>query len=251
MITLKELCTTLDELYTPNAFVDMSPNGLQVEGTKDIKKIAFAVTATTETIKQAAALGCNALIVHHGLFWSRDPYQIVGSKREKLRILLENDISLIAYHLPMDAHAVIGNNWKAALDLGLTDLAPFGIFEKAAVGVRGKIKPESRDMFKKRLEEYYKHPAHVAFGGDETIETVAIVSGGAYKLLPEAALSSIQAFVTGSFDLPAWHQAYEEKINFYALGHHATERIGPQALMAKLEKERGLSCCFIEEENPF
>lgn len=251
MISLKELLTVLDTIYAPHLFADVCPNGLQVEGSGQIEKIAFAVTATRETIQKAVMNNAKVLIVHHGIFWSRDPYPVIGSKKEKLKLLLENDISLISYHLPMDAHQVLGNNWKAALDLGLREAAPFGIFEKTPIGVRGKVEPQKREDFRKKLEDYYKHPANVALGGREIVEEIAIVSGGAYKLLTEAASSSIHAFVTGSFDLPAWHQAFEENINFFALGHHATERIGPLALKEKLERDLGVACCFIEEENPF
>jgi len=249
MTTLTELCRDLDELYSPSFFVDGCPNGLQVEGRTEIEKIAIAVTASLETIEKAALMGASALIVHHGLFWNRDPYPIKGSKKEKLATLLKHDISLIAYHLPMDGHSKCGNNWKAALDLGLSDLHPFGMVEKMAIGVKGTIKSENREDFKKRLEAYYGHDAAVAFGGKESIETVALVSGGAYKMLADA--SGLDAFITGSYDLPAWSQAFEEKINFYALGHHATERVGPLALKEKLESLYNIPCVFIEEDNPF
>jgi putative NIF3 family GTP cyclohydrolase 1 type 2 len=115
--------------------------------------------------------------------------------------------------------------------------------------VKGRIKPEHRDDFKKRLETYYGRGSAVAFGGKESIETVAIISGGAYKMLGEAA--GLDAFITGSYDLPAWNQAFEEKINFFALGHHATERVGPLALKEKLESLYNIPCVFIEEDNPF
>ena len=251
MITRKELSQVLDDLYKPNLFSDYCPNGLQVEGSADIYKIGVAVTATYETIQKAILNQCQALIVHHGLFWTRDPYPILGTKKEKLSLLLKNEISLFSYHLPMDAQSEIGNNWKAAKDLGLTDLNPFGIIEKIAVGVRGNVATQGRKDFQKRLEEYYGHAAQVAFGGDEFIDSVAIVSGGAYKLLQEAAQSSISAFVTGSYDLPAWSQAYEEEVNFFALGHHATERIGPLSLTDRLQNLHGIPSFFIEENNPF
>ena len=125
------------------------------------------------------------------------------------------------------------------------------MFEKSFIGVKGMIKPVTREAFKKRLEDYYQHAAHVAFGGEEMVERVAIVSGGAYKLLPEAAAATIQGFITGSYDLPAWDQAFEEKVNFYALGHHATERVGPLALKEHIESAFKVPCFFIEEENPF
>ncbi|CRX38440.1 Nif3-like dinuclear metal center hexameric protein [Estrella lausannensis] len=251
MITRQMLLCHLNELYAVQQFQDSCPNGLQVEGCPYIERVAVAVSATLETIQQAVRHQCQALIVHHGLFWNRDPYPVTGSKKEKLSLLLKNEISLLAYHLPMDAHASIGNNWKAALDLGMFDLTPFGCYDKMFIGVRGKRKPESVAQFKKSLEEYYQHPAHTAFGGRDTVEEIAIISGGAYKMLHEAVGTSIDAFITGSFDLPAWNEAREGGINFFAMGHHASERVGPKALLKHLESTLGIPCVFVEEDNPF
>lgn len=251
MIARKLLIDQLNELYSIHLFQDSCPNGLQVEGSPMIERVAIAVTATLETIQKAVELKCQALIVHHGLFWNRDPYPVVGPKKEKLSLLLKNGVSLLAYHLPMDAHPSIGNNWKAALDLGMFDLKPFGYYEKMAIGVRGKRKPESVREFQRTLEEYYGHTAHAAALGKESVEEVAIISGGAYKMLYEAIGTSIDAFITGSFDLPVWNEAREGSINFFAMGHHASERVGPKALKTHIESTLGLQCVFIEEDNPF
>lgn len=251
MIARQMLIDHLNELYAMQQFQDSCPNGLQVEGSAHIERAAVAVTATLETIQQAVRLNCQALIVHHGLFWNRDPYPVTGAKKEKLSLLLKHGISLIAYHLPMDAHQSLGNNWKAALDLGMFDLSPFGYYDKMFIGVKGKRKPESIAQFRKTLEEYYEHTAHAALGGKEMVEEIAIISGGAYKMLHEAVGTSIDAFITGNFDLPAWNEAKEGSINFFAMGHHASERVGPKALKTHLESTLGIPCAFIEEDNPF
>lgn len=251
MMTLSELSAYLNQLLPGQGINDSCPNGLQVEGKSTIRRLATAVSASLQTIEAAIDDGADALIVHHGLFWSRDSFVLQGVKRKKIALLMQHDISLFAYHLPLDLHAQVGNNWKAALDLGWKDLKPFGLFNGVPIGVKGSISPCSRQELTSHLEEYYQHPATCAWGGPEEIRTIGLVSGGAYKLLPEAAQEGLDAFVTGSFDEPAWYQAREERVNFLALGHSATERIGPLALAAQLEKQLNLPCHFLEVENPF
>ena len=251
MVSLKELDRFLQECFPSNGVVDASVNGLQVEGKPIVCSVATAVSANLETLQAAVKANIDALIVHHGLFWQRDGYAVCGTKRKKLALLLEHGLSLFAYHLPMDMHAQYGNNWKAALDLGWMELQPFGYFNGVPIGVKGVVLPCSRDELKCRLEAYYQHPAVCAWGGEERVQKVALVSGGAHKTILEAAQEGVDAFVTGSFDEPVWHQAKEEEVNFYALGHSATERVGPQALAQHVEQVLRIPCRFLEIENPF
>lgn len=251
MRTLPELSTYLNQLLPSQGVTDSCPNGLQVEGKSEIRRLATAVSASLKTIEAAIRHGADALIVHHGLFWSRDSFVIQGTKRQKLALLMQHNLSLFAYHLPLDLHSHLGNNWKAARDLKWTDLQPFGFFNGIPIGVKGKIPSCTRQELKHRLEDYYQHPATCAWGGPEEIKSISLVSGGAYKLLPEAAREGLDAFITGSFDEPVWYQAQEENINFFALGHAATERIGPLALAEQLEKHFQLPCHFLDIENPF
>jgi len=247
MATLKELCRRLDVLLQPTTpLQDYCPNGLQVEGNPEVMRCATAVSASLEVIERAIRQEVQALIVHHGLFWKGEPQPIIGVRRGKLKRLLDHGISLIAYHLPLDAHPELGNNFAAAEALGWHHLKPFG-----GIGVQGTVGPFSRKDFARSLEIYYRHPVVEAPGGPETIQTAALISGGAYRQLGEAAASGLDAFVTGNFDEPAWHQAFEEKINFFALGHFATERIGPQALATHIERNWDLPCTFLDENNPF
>lgn len=251
VITLQELCQEMDVFLDIKAFNDYCDNGIQVQGKQEIFHIATAVTASLQTIKEAVSLGVQALIVHHGLFWHGDPYPVIGAKKEKLQELLAHDISLLAYHLPLDGNREVGNNWKAARDLGWSDLEPFGEFKGAYIGVKGKFPRIKRAEFQRRLEDYYEHPAFAAYGGKEDVESAALVSGGAYKLLPAAAKAKVDNFITGNFDEPAWHNANEEKINFFAMGHSATERIGPRALGEHAGRVFNLKHTFIDLPNPF
>lgn len=251
MMHLRKLREFLDTLLPNNSVVDYCPNGLQVEGKDKINKMATGVSANLETIEKAVELGVDALVVHHGLFWQRDSYVIEGIKKEKIKLLLDHGISLFGYHLPLDMHPKIGNNWKAAKDLGWSDLEPFGFFNGIPIGVKGKIKPRSREAVQKELESYYSHQAAAALGGPKQIETLALISGGAHKSIGEAIVAKVDAFITGSFDEPIWHQAMEEKINFFALGHSATERVGPMALANDLQQELKIPCLFIDSNNPF
>lgn len=251
MITRRKLQNYLDHLLPLDGLVDCCPNGLQVEGREEITHIGCAVTASLATIEAAVAKGIDALIVHHGLFWNKEKETIEGTQKKKLKLLLENELSLFAYHLPLDKHPDVGNNWKAAKELEMSELSPFAQWGSSFIGVKGKIEPEQRDVFLHRIEAYYGHKAVCAFGGPSVIKTVGIVSGGAYRCIKDAAIEGLDAFITGSFDEPAWHMAFEEGVNFLALGHSATERIGPLALCTHLQKTFLLPCTFIDIENPF
>jgi dinuclear metal center YbgI/SA1388 family protein len=251
MITLKELNAYLHDYLHCGLFVDYCKNGIQVEGAKSVARIATAVSANLDTLEAAQKLSVDALIVHHGLFWKNDSHVISGSKREKVKILLLNDMSLLAYHLPLDAHLAVGNNWKAAKDMGWTDLQPFGMFDGQMIGVKGRFNKISRDVFKRQLEEFYGHSSHCALGGNEEVESAALISGGAYRSVLEAAAQGIDCFVTGNFDEPAWNFAFEERINFFAMGHSATEKIGVKALGEHLAEKFGLWHTFLDIHNPF
>ena len=166
-------------------------------------------------------------------------------------MLLDHGISLLAYHIPLDAHQEFGNNWKAARDMEWGDRQAFGSYKGQLIGVRGVLPHLSVTEVMERLESYYDHPAMHAPGGPEAIRSIALISGGAHWSIKEAIQHGIDAFVTGSFDEPIWHIAREEKIHFFALGHAATEKIGPKALGDYIQSELELPCQFIDEVNPF
>ena len=230
---------------------DFCPNGLQVEGKSEIKKIATAVSANLMTLQKCVEEGVDALIVHHGLFWDKDPYPLVGSKRIKIELLLKEGISLFAYHLPLDAHKEIGNNWLAARELGWEDLMPFGEYNGTWIGVKGTFAPQPIEVFISDVEAYYEHSAIVALGGKRSVASGALISGGAYKELAAAARAGVDCFITGNFDEPAWGVAHEEHVHFLALGHSATEKIGPKALADHIQNQFDLNAYFLDVPNPF
>lgn len=252
MLYLNGLVHTLEKLLNPGLFSDFCPNGLQIEGKNSIKKIGVAVSADLATLEKASELNVDALIVHHGLFWNQDPYPIVGNKRKKIEILLNRQISLLAYHLPLDAHQQVGNNWKVAIDLQWENLEPFGKYGSGPkIGVKGNFNACSIEEFVLKLEQYYGNKATCALGGKKRIQTAALISGGSYKSLKEAIQEGVDCFITGNFDEPAWSMAYEENIHFIAMGHTTTEKIGPKALGDYLCKEFGVECLYIDTLNPF
>ncbi|SRR5581483_5816359 len=246
MITLQDLSLFLQDLLSPEQFADYCPNGIQVEGKKHIKHLCFAVSASLAVINEAVKKGADVLITHHGIFWNKDSYAITGVKRDKIELLLKHGISLLSYHLPLDAHSRLGNNWKAAMDLGFSDLQPF-----QTIGVKGICESMSIDAFRKKLETYYGRTAHVALGGKKEVTSAALISGGAHRNIVQAADVGVDCYITGSFDEPVWDIAHERKINFFALGHYSTEKVGILALMEEIQKQFGIPCEFVDLFNPF
>lgn len=249
MLTLTQLVQACNQLY-PNC-PDAALNGLQIEGQAKISRIATAVSADVKTIQAAIQASCQALIVHHGLFWDRSPTRLVGPMATRVRLLMEANINLLAYHLPMDLQPQIGNNWKAAYDLGLGKLEPFGGSNGLRIGVMGELTTTTPTELRKRLEEYYGNTARCASAEVGHITRIALLSGGGHRWLEEAAESGCQALVTGTVDEPQWHQARELGVHLFALGHAATERVGPRALARWLSEQMSCETIFLEDDNPF
>ena len=249
---LKNFTSYLHELLQVDTFKsDKALNGIQVEGKEKISSIATAVSSSLHVIKKAVELKSDLLLVHHGLLWKGTELAIEGTVKEKLKLLLQNDMSLFGYHLPLDAHTEFGNNWAAAKALGWTHLEPFGTSDYPAIGVKASFSACTRREFQKTLEKFYGQKAHEAPGGKDVVSSCVIVSGAAHKLIYDAVKSGVDCFVTGSFDEPIWHAAFEEHINFFAFGHAATEKIGVKLIGAHLEEKFHVKHTFIDEINPF
>jgi dinuclear metal center YbgI/SA1388 family protein len=249
MLTLTQLVQTCNQLYPMCS--DVSFNGLQLAGQHHVSRIATAVSADLLTIEKAIQTNCQALIVHHGLFWERSNPCLVGSLGQRVRRLMEAQVSLLAYHLPMDLHQEVGNNWSAAREIGMQDLEPFGVQGALYIGVAGQIVPTPAIRLLAILEHYYGQPLRHAPGGIEPISRVAILSGGGHRWLEEAAARGCQALITGTADEPQWHLARELGVHLFAVGHSASERVGPKHLARWLPEHLPVEAIFLADENPF
>jgi len=244
-MTLSELVTWLDTYLETTAFDDRSLNGLQVEGRPEVTKVAAAVDSSLTTFEQAAEVGADLLIVHHGLFWGR-PLPLTGMHGRRVKYLLDHGISLYASHLPLDAHREDGNNWGLARILGMADLEPFGRAGGRDLGVKGRFPNgitlrELADGLEKELGE----SVLVHAGGALEVETLGIISGAAAREVGAAADAGLDAFLTGEPKHESFYDAFERRINALFAGHYMTETVGVSLLADKLEQEFGLATEFI------
>lgn len=253
MIRLEDLIDYLNEELQVELIEDFCPNGMQIQGSfEPIEKIVTAVSSSLKTIESAIQEQAQVLIVHHGLFWNKDPYPLVRAKREKIKLLLDHNITLLAYHLPLDCHKTLGNNWKAAHDMGWQNLKPFGPSQNGiSLGVMGSFSERTVEQLRHQLEQYYRHHAVVALGGNSKVSSAALISGSAHREIYRAIEQRVDCFITGSFDEPIWDIAHEEKINFFAMGHYHSEIIGSQALGTYLANKFNLKHKFLYIPNPF
>lgn len=256
MITTKELVKDLNQLLNIYEYQDYGPNGLQIEGKEQVKKIAFAVSATKYSIEKSVELGADALIVHHGLFWKfHGPRVLTGAFAKRVKPLVQNEINLLGYHLPLDAHLEVGNAKSLADKIELTDLKPFGDHKGMPTGVRGKFKtPQSANSLSQKLESVLNHQVIVSsFDQEAKIETMGIITGGANSDWIHAQKLGLDAYLTGEISEHDWHEAKEGGIHFFAGGHNATEQFGVQSLLKYLHQkyaDKELELFYIPSENP-
>ena len=249
---LHRLVAELDELLEAEGGSDYCPNGLQVEGRSEVRRLVTGVSASRELFELAAARGADAILVHHGILWNAaEPPRITGSYRERLRILLEHGLSLIAYHLPLDRHPELGNAAQLARRLGLEELEPFGEHAGAPTGVCGVFpEPVEAEEFFAAVAEACERQPLVFPGGGELVASVGIVTGGAQREFHRAVADGLDAFVTGEATEWVLHQAAEDGVHFVAAGHYATERFGIRALGRWIADTHGLEVEFIDLPNP-
>ncbi|WP_105215431.1 Nif3-like dinuclear metal center hexameric protein [Pseudoalteromonas sp. T1lg22] len=245
-----ELLAILNAKLAPEQIKDFCPNGLQVEGTEQIKKIVTGVTASQALVDKAIELQADALVVHHGYFWKGESQVISGMKKRRLKALLAADINLFAYHLPLDVHPELGNNAQLAKLLGIEIL---GGMEPGPVSVPvwGKLnEPVSGDEFAKRIESVLGRTPLSSVVRSEVIETIGLCTGGGQGYIDLAAAQGLDAYLTGEASEQTIHSSTEQGIDFFAAGHHATERYGAKALGEFLADEFGLDVTFIDIDNP-
>ena len=250
-LTRDTLLRYLDETLEGQVGRDYCPNGLQVEGRATIRRLVTGVSACQELFERAIEQRADAILVHHGLFWDGQPPVITGIMAKRVRALIEAEISLFAYHLPLDRHAVYGNNVLAAQAFGLDDLEPFGEALGFLIGYRGRFaEPIAAAELVRRCETIYQQPPLVFDAGPDPVRTLGIISGGSQSFVHEAIAAGLDAFITGEATEWVMNVARENGIHYLAAGHYATERIGVQTLGAHLAEHFGINVAFVDVPNP-
>ena len=251
MASLSELANYTDELLNIAQYQDYCPNGLQVEGKKTVETLISGVTASQALLDAAVQANADAVIVHHGYFWKGEDPRIIGMKKTRLQTLLASQVSLLAYHLPLDDHPELGNNAQLAKRLNLVPKGKFGRAPGDQIGVFGNIfQAMTPEQFNRHLTNVLgREPLHVA-GHSAHIDTVAWCTGAAQSYIEQAVTIGVDAFITGEVSEQTVHIARETGIHFFAAGHHATERYGVQALGQHLANQFKLKHKFIDIDNP-
>ncbi len=245
-----KLTRHLNEYLNIDEFEDLGPNGLQVEGRSEIKKIVTGVSASVELFEKALEANADAVMVHHGIVWGFERPLYTGGYKKRVKLLLENDINLYGYHLPLDAHDQIGNNVLLARELALEKPQPFGKVKGQYIGYQAECQPrEAEELFRQIRERINEQTLVFPFGPPE-VQRIAIISGGAQKEVKQAVLQGMDVYITGEASEHIMHYAKEEGIHFVSAGHHATERFGIRALGDHLQNRFGLDVQYIDIPNP-
>ncbi|WP_447593756.1 Nif3-like dinuclear metal center hexameric protein [Aquipseudomonas campi] len=249
-IALRTLVDEADRFLNAARISDYCPNGLQVEGRPQVRRIVSGVTASQELVDAAVEAEADVLLVHHGYFWKGEDARIVGMKRRRLKSLLANDISLLAYHLPLDVHPEVGNNVQLARELDITVEGPLDPDNPKVVGLLGSLaEPMSARDFARRVQEVLgREPLLIE--GTNTVRRVGWCTGGGQGYIDQAIAAGVDLFLSGEASEQTFHSARENGISFIAAGHHATERYGVQALGDYLARRFALEHLFIDCPNP-
>ncbi|MDN3382730.1 MULTISPECIES: Nif3-like dinuclear metal center hexameric protein [Pseudoalteromonas] len=246
----REFNQLLNDILKPHLIKDFCPNGLQVEGKNEIKKIVTGVTASQALIDAAIEQQADAILVHHGFFWKGESQPITGMKKRRIGALLAHDINLFGYHLPLDIHPAVGNNAQLAklLDIEIeTGLEP----TSNSVAMKGRLKtPLSGEDFADKIAKVLNRTPLTSLVRSAKIETIALCTGGGQGYIDLAAEQGIDAYLTGEASEQTIHSSREQNIDFFAAGHHATERYGVKALGELLAQEHGFDVTFIDIDNP-
>lgn len=237
----------INKKLSSHKYDDIVPNGLQIEGTKIIKKIITGVTACQDLIDESLLHNANAIIVHHGYFWKNETQYIHNMKRNRLKTILSNNINLYSWHLPLDVHSELGNNAQIAKKLNICTkgfIIPYvfwGVIKDKITGL---------DFAKKIEKKYKKHPIHIYKNAPLYINRIAWCSGRGQNFIREAYAFGVDAFLTGEISEETTHIAKELGIHFFSLGHHATEKDGIKSLGNWLHNTYHLDVTFIDIDNP-
>lgn len=249
-ISPTSLAKWCNEFLEINEFKDYCPNGLQVDADSPINKIVTGVTATQNLIEAATEQNADAILVHHGYFWKGEPQSLTGMKGKRIRTLMQNKISLLAYHLPLDAHPDIGNNAILAKDLDLKIIGALYPEEKHPVGNIAECEPIAiEDFVAKVTEKLQRNPTHIS-SGHSMISKVGICTGGAQDMIEQAASMGCQLYISGEISERTTHSARELGIDYLACGHHATEIGGIKALGELIKTQLDIEVTFVDDPNP-
>lgn len=251
MASLASIIQFCDDLLIPARFHDYCPNGLQVCGKAEIQRIALGVSCSLEFFEVAAAGHADLLLTHHGLFWNRDPRVIGPILRVRLKALLDHDLALVAYHLPLDANPDVGNNAELVRLLGFGPARiGFGPLDGNLLGAIGdSTTPIGRDEFVERVRSLGSYPL-VLPSGSETVRRIGVVSGSGASYLVDAAERGCDLFLTGEADEPTPAMSRELGINVVAMGHYNSEKFGVMALGQRLATTFGVEVLFVDVPNP-
>ena len=246
MATRIDILKKIDEWLQPENFQDYAPNGLQVEGSENVSVVVSGVTASQALIDEAVKQNADMILVHHGYFWKGEDQTIRGMKKNRIKQLLDNDINLVAYHLPLDDHPEYGNNRQLANVLNIQNATPIG-----GLVWQGELsEPMTPEAFGLHIARaLHRQPLHVG-SGPEKIKTVAWCTGAAQGFINAALNAGVDAYISGEISEPTTHAARECGIHYFAAGHHATERYGVQALGEALAREFEVKHQFIDCDNP-
>ncbi len=250
-MNLLELENFLNTFLDIRNFKDYCPNGLQVQGSEKIQKIGFSVSATKEAIEKCIHHNCNSLITHHGIFWNYQKKVLTHQFYNRVAPLIKNDISLFGYHLPLDAHLDVGNAAVIAKMLQLTDILPFGEYKGNTLGVSGRLPSEIKSAeLALKLATIFDHKViHASPDKNRVINTIGIITGGANNEWTSASSQGLDAYLTGEISEYNWHDAIEAEIDYFACGHHATEKFGIQSLMNVIRNKFDIEVIFFDSEN--
>ncbi len=245
---LNELEIYLNQLLGVAQVRDYCPNGLQVEGRSEVHKLISGVTASLDLLQAAVAAGADAVLVHHGYFWRGENPCLTGIKRRRIALLIENDISLLAYHLPLDIHPELGNNTQLGRRLGFIETGRFG---EQGIAVQGTL-PQAITLkdLSKNVEHLLSRKALVIGDEAKLVQRIAWCTGAAQDYFDEAIRLGVDAFVTGEISEQTVHAARESGVAFITAGHHATERYGVQTLGEHVAQKFGIAHQFIDVDNP-
>ena len=242
---------SLNELLQAEGVADYGPNGLQVEGRTEVLRVVTGVTACQDLVDQARRLSADALVVHHGIFWNHQSPVLKGHHKMRVSALLAAEMSLLAYHLPLDRHELVGNNAPALRALGASDLKPFGWAKGTSVGFSGQFEPPlAVEEFLNRVRATYGVEPTTFLHGPDLIRRVGLISGAAQGEVLAAVDQGLDVFVTGEVSEYNFHIAKEEGIHHISVGHHASERVGPRELADWIREHLGLWAEFVDVPNP-